>query len=111
MDRLSKTLLTLLVVFGVLTVASVAALAVAEDRTPARARPAAMAQFDLPDGHERMLGIMRAGAHSHHLERMRDDPAWQALRDGSHTAHLEAYQAELDRMHARTGSEVERRNR
>lgn len=110
MDRLSNILLTLLVVFGVLTVASVA-LAVAEDRTPARAQPAATAQFDPPDGHERMLGIMRAGAHSHHLERMRDDPAWQALRDGSHTAHLEAYQAELDRMHARTGSEVERRNR
>lgn len=97
MDRVSKTLLALLVVFGVLTIASVA-LAVVEDRTPVLAQPSVSAQLDLPDGHERMLGIMRASTHSHHLERMRDDPEWRTLRDGSHTAHLEAYQAERDHM-------------
>ena len=43
MDRLSKALLRVLVVVGVLAVASVA-LAVAEDRTPARAPVPAAAE-------------------------------------------------------------------
>jgi hypothetical protein len=97
MDRLSRRVPALTLVLGLLTLASIT-LAVVEDRTPARAQPTAMAQLDLPDGHERMLGIMRAGTPSHHLKRMRNDPEWQRLRDGSHAAHLEAYQAERDRM-------------
>jgi hypothetical protein len=100
MDRLSKAPLRLIVALGVLTVVSVA-LAVAEDRTPARAQPSVVTQFDLPEGHERMLSTMRASAHSHHLERMRDDADWQALRDPAHAGHLEVYQDEIDRMLAR----------
>jgi hypothetical protein len=110
MDRLTKRLPIVVGVLGLLTVASIT-LAVLEDRTPARAQPSTTAQLDLPDGHERMLGIMRAGAHPYHLERMRNDPEWQALRTGLHTRHLEGYQAERDRMLVRPGSEVERRDR
>ena len=101
MDRVSRNLLILLLVLGVLMVASVA-LAVAEERTPARAQPAVATRLDLPDGHERMLGVMRASSHSHHLERMRDDSDWQALRDSAHIRHLEVYQVESDRMLGRS---------
>jgi hypothetical protein len=110
MSRLTPRGPVFALVLGLLTVASIA-LAAVEDRTPARAQPAVRARLDLPDGHERMLGTMRAGPHDHHLERMRDDPAWQALRDGSHTVHLEAYQAEVERMLARPGVLDEGRGR
>ena len=103
MDRLSRRVPALALVLGLLTVASIT-LAVVEDRTPARVQRSATALLDLPDGHERMLGTMRASSHSHHLERMRDDSAWLALRADSHAAHLEAYQAERDRMLGRPGA-------
>ena len=100
LDRLLANLPAIIVVLSVMTVVS-AGLVVADDR-PTSMDTGVTTQFDLPDNHERMLGVMRApNVPQAHLDAMAADPAWQELRDPAHTRHLEAYQQEADRQFGR----------
>lgn len=102
MDRLMRALVAVIAVGGALTMISVG-LAIQDDRPPAAATPSLAAGSDLPADHGRMLGVMRAQPHEHHLEWMREDPDWRELRGPGHQRHLEDYQQDLDRMLGRSG--------
>ena len=100
LDKLLKAMPAIIVVLGAVTVLSIA-MAIADER-PAPTAMSGATELDLPADHERMLGVMRAGASPQHLEQMAADPAWQELRDPAHTRHLEAYQQEVERAFGRT---------